>query len=184
MAISAFCSNSSAFSASSGYNAIPILDDTLTMWLSSCTGVSIMLIIWLAKWVRPSMLCTCSISTTNSSPPRRAMVSSLRKRLSNRADISCSRVSPALCPKLSLTCLNLSKSIKNNPRVWVPLCAWSMAWFTRSSNSVLLGNPVNESKLASFINACWAFLCSLMSLKMIKYESMSVTSLMLATALM
>ena len=51
-------------------------------------------------------------STTNSSPPKRAMTSLSRTILRNRSATAISSMSPRECPSVSLTCLNWSRSMK------------------------------------------------------------------------
>ena len=50
------------------------------------------------------------ITTANSSPPKRDSVSALRMRAGMRRATRIRSASPKLCPKLSLTSLNLSRS--------------------------------------------------------------------------
>ena len=91
-----------------------------------------------------------SSKTMNSSPARRARVSSGLTQRSMRRASSHRSWSPAACPRLSLTYLNRSTSTKRRPQAssgWRR--ARARARRRRSRSKVRLGNPVSASKRAS-----------------------------------
>ncbi len=96
--------------------------------------------------VRASMCRSMSpMTTTNSSPPRRATVSPGRTVRSSRRATSRSRSSPAPWPSESLTTLKRSRSRNSTPteRWWRD--ARCRASWRRSSNRARLGRPVSSS---------------------------------------
>ncbi len=114
MAVSACFISVSTSSPSCGKSAMPILPDVNVSDLSlSRTGFDIAARIFL------DILSTTEISVTsfrimmNSSPPSRETISESLIVFLRRIAISLSNSSPALCPKVSLMSLNLSRSINN-----------------------------------------------------------------------
>ena len=86
-----------------------------------------------------------STSTTNSSPPRRAIVSASLRVAESRVATACSSRSPVSWPRVSLTCLKPSRSM-NKAALSVPVRrARASICSTRSRMSARLGNPVSES---------------------------------------
>ena len=105
-----------------------------------------------------------SHSTVNSSPPKRATVSSGRSIRWTRAATSRSTSSPAAWPRLSLIRLNLSTSRKYTAIACVrERCA--IAWSSRSPKSARLGSPVSESYSASRSSSASMRLRSVTSMK-------------------
>ena len=84
-------------------------------------------------------------NTTNSSPPKRATVSSFRKTFLKRCATSCNKASPTECPKESLMFLKRSKSIYIN----AVKCFWrlltAMSCSNLSINNIRLGKVVKPS---------------------------------------
>ena len=100
-----------------------------------------------------------SMSTTNSSPPRRATTSLCRVMLSKRRAISHSTSSPTPWPYASFTPLNPSRSTNSSAS------ASSLPHFrllrdtdcsSRSVNARRLHNPVSESRVAICCNCASA----------------------------
>ncbi|MEZ5133686.1 MAG: hypothetical protein R2699_01140 [Acidimicrobiales bacterium] len=89
-----------------------------------------------------------SQSTTNSSPPKRAMVSPGRSACRRRSVISTSSRSPTSWPRLSLTILKWSRS-QNSTAVRLRCRrARARACSSRVSSSVRFGSPVSGSCVA------------------------------------
>ena len=104
---------------------------------------------------------TSSISTANSSPPKRLTVSPWRTQLRSRSATSASRRSPAAWPRLSLISLKPSRS--RNRIATVPSCQRARACSTRSWNRARLARPVSGSWKAWWTSSSSSFLRSLMS---------------------
>ena len=86
-----------------------------------------------------------SAISTNSSPPRRASVSSSRATVCRRRATSASAMSPIAWPWLSLISLKRSRS-RNRIAPWPPcLRAAASVCSRRSRNSARFGRPVSES---------------------------------------
>ena len=80
-----------------------------------------------------------SMSTANSSPPRRAAVSACRMQPSRTSATARSNSSPVEWPRLSLTVLKLSRS-KNMTAIGPALRSMrATAWFRRSAEERLVG---------------------------------------------
>ena len=88
-------------------------------------------------------------SSTSSSPPKRATVSSARSVDITSAAASRRTRSPPAWPKRSLTALKPSKSRKSTASGACSRCWRRSAWSSRSKNSARLGRPVSESWSAS-----------------------------------
>jgi hypothetical protein len=90
---------------------------------------------------------TSSTMTVNSSPPKRAKVSSGRRHPLRRSPTATSRRSPTSWPKESFTSLKLSRSINSTATFLRPdrLLVRSRACLRRSMNRERLGRPVRES---------------------------------------
>ena len=76
------------------------------------------------------------------------MVSEARTRVCSRLVMSRSRRSPALCPQVSFTTLNWSRSTYSSTNSPSPRCAAVTADSSRVSNSRRLMRPVSASWLA------------------------------------
>ncbi|MNT52619.1 hypothetical protein D3C72_1896520 [compost metagenome] len=132
-----------------------MLQLTATSCSSSITGRAMLCL-------RRSSQATCSPSwsvsinsTMNSSPPRRATVSISRTRDRRRLATWISNWSPALWPRLSLTTLKRSMSMKASvKRLWLR-AARAMAWLMRSLSRLRLGRPVRLSWLAWCSSSSW-----------------------------
>src|SRR6185437_13536850 len=144
-------------------NAIPMLVLIATSLSSSGRATASVLI---TRWAISIALISLSeslIRTANSSPPRRAAVSVGRMQSSSRRPTSCSTLSPAACPRLSLTVLKSSMSRNRTATDW-PLRCWApRACSTRLRNSARLGRPVSVSWNAWCSSSACSDLRSLMS---------------------
>ena len=98
-----------------------------------------------AIWTATSWLSSSSQSTTNSSPPSRARVSPGRRTPGIRSATPRSRRSPASWPRLSLTALKRSRSMKSTATHELSRRARARAWRSRSSSRARLGRPVSAS---------------------------------------
>ena len=96
-------------------SATPMLALIEKLPSASSTGASSASCRRLARCTASSSSSRSSQSTTNASPPNRASVSLGRIAASNRGTSASSRLSPAACPKPSLTALKRSRSITNTP---------------------------------------------------------------------
>lgn len=83
--------------------------------------------------------------TANSSPDRRASVSTGRSTFPSHSPTATSRSSPVRCPCSSLTALNRSRSRKSNAEVAPVRRARSDACCRRSSRRTRFGSPVSAS---------------------------------------
>jgi hypothetical protein len=90
--------------------------------------------------------------STNSSPPKRAATwfDSAASRLSRSATAT-SSLSPMWWPRLSLTALNASRSMKQRP-IRMPGAAWRKICSSRSANRARFGRPVSRSCSAAWRN--------------------------------
>ncbi len=97
----------------SGESAIPIEAEISRLWSSTTKTVSRVSRIFSA--VRPASPRppAAGSRTTNSSPPKRAIVSTERRTARSRGPICASRASPTEWPNVSLTSLNRSRSISS-----------------------------------------------------------------------
>ena len=93
----------------------------------------------------PAAPATCSESTTSSSPPKRATVSSARSAEATRSAARWSTSSPPAWPKRSLTALKPSKSRNSTASGACSRCSRRIAWSSRSKNRTRLGSPVSGS---------------------------------------
>ena len=84
----------------------------------------------------------------NSSPLSRPTVSAGRTAARSRADTWRSSSSPAACPRVSLTCLNRSRSQKRTPRCAPSAGGGRAPASSRSRNSTRFGSPVSASWVA------------------------------------
>ncbi len=106
-----------------------------------------------------------SMSTANSSPPRRAAVSPARSVAASRREAAMSRWSPTVCPSVSLTTLKSSRSMKSAltsvpPRSRRPL---TRERSIRFSSRTRLGRPVSESWKARCVSSRSSFRWSVTS---------------------
>ena len=106
---------------------------------------------------------TSSSKMVNSSPPRRAAVSSGRRQACMRLAVSTSSSSPALCPRLSLITLKLSRSRKSTAAALCRRAARARACSSRSMNSARFGRPDSGSWNARYESCCSKALRSVMS---------------------
>ncbi len=104
-----------------------------------------------------------SIRTANSSPPSRAAVSLRRRVRESRVPTAPSSWSPVECPRVSLTCLKSSRSMKSRQVSADSRRPRSRARSIRSSSSVRFGSPVSGSWKARWVSSCWSRRCSVTS---------------------
>ena len=144
MAVSASRRRSAGVSAPWA-TAIPTLADTTVESLPNRMGRA-KAVRTRSAAARASVVRTMSpITTTNSSPPRRATVSPGLTVWSSRRAASRSRSSPAPCPSESLTTLNRSRSRNNTPTIRSWRADRCRASCRRSRSSARLGSPVSSS---------------------------------------
>ena len=93
-----------------------------------------------------------STRMANSSPPKRATVSLGRTAERSRAATSTSSSSPALCPSVSLTSLNPSRSRKYTAIGGDESARRASACWSRSLNRARLGRSVSESVKAWWVS--------------------------------
>ena len=98
-----------------------------------------------ARCVMSSRDSTSSMSMANSSPPRRAAVSSGRRQPERSVATRFNRRSPSPCPRLSFTVLKSSRSMNSTARCEPVWSIRARAWSSRSWNNALLARPVSES---------------------------------------
>ncbi len=109
---------------------------------------------------------TSSMRMANSSPPRRAAVSSGRRQSERSLATRLSSWSPTPCPRLSFTVLKSSRSMKSTAR-WEPV--WPIrarACSSRSWNSALFASPVRESWKARYSSSSSSRMRSVTSRKL------------------
>ena len=117
---------------------------------------------------------TFSHSTVNSSPARRATVSTWRTAPRMVRAAACSTASPTAWPSLSFTALKPSRSTNTTMQERPLRCARSIASCRRCSNMRRLGRPVSGSWWARWamasrlrLSSCiWRRICSSMSAKL------------------
>ena len=144
IAISACLSNVALSTPSSGKTAAPIEAVIATTCSLIASGILTCCNTCSAKLSSVSTRFT-SHNRTNSSPPKRARVSPSGRIDKIRSATCCNKLSPASCPKLSLTSLKRSKSINITAnRSWFRL-ALLRAIESRSWNKRRLGKPVSSS---------------------------------------
>ena len=131
---------------STGRSTMPMLADTViscpSMWCGSLSAPSVAS----ATFSTSSVQVVSSTRTTNSSPPIRATRWSVTAWPS-RCATAVSSWSPMWWPRVSLTTLNPSRSMKQTPSR-LPAAASVNARVSRSVNSARLGRPVSGSWLA------------------------------------
>ncbi|MNQ86723.1 hypothetical protein D3C85_1019230 [compost metagenome] len=149
-AMSARLSRSAGLAPWSGISAIPMLGVTCSRCPSSSMGsasslrnLSAIMRTW--RVISERLPSRPVSSTTNSSPPRRATVSSNRTLASRRAVTIFSTASPRGWPRESLMCLKWSRSRKSRaPRIsW--RCRRAICWVRRSVSRARLGRLVSGS---------------------------------------
>ena len=99
---------------------------------------------------------TPMVSIRNSSPANRATVSPGRTTEDSRAATSRSSRSPALWPRVSLTLLNPSRSMKYTAMGRPERAAPARDCSSRSRNSVRFGSPVSGSCNVRWVSRCSA----------------------------
>ena len=107
---------------------------------------------------------TCVATKTNSSPPNRASKPCSLRQSDSRLETERSNSSPQVCPSVSLTSLNISKSMKNKAKPDSLRDASSMDDVKNCSNKRRLGNSVNKSVDAIRSSSCLMLCCSLRSI--------------------
>ena len=127
---------------------------TKTSLPETSNGAARALVMRSARPSASSSSTTASAMITNSSPPKRATVSPGRSTARSRPAAAHSRVSPAACPRLSLTILKWSRSTKSTATPLRVRCA--RATSSRSTSSVRLGSPVSGSCRAWWVSRSWA----------------------------
>ncbi len=141
MAVSASRSRSSGVDWPPGRAATPVLTPTVAVTAASTNGSTRQASSRRAASAASSWTAPGS-RTMNSSPPSRARVSPSRRQPANRAPTCRSSSSPASCPRVSLTCLNPSRSRNSRPTD-EPRCARARS--SRSNSRARLGRPVRGS---------------------------------------
>ena len=141
------CSSSSGSMPCSGASAMPMLVPTLASWPSRSNGLVMALMIRSASAVAPSCWSgPPSWMIANSSPPSRASTSVSRMRgFQPTADFDQQVRSPAGCPSVSLTALNLIE-VEHHDGEAAPLrFSRLLASSSFALNSARLASPVRTS---------------------------------------
>src|SRR5260221_228683 len=99
-----------------------------------------------------------SMSTMNSSPPRRATVSASRTNPFKRFDAALSTLSPTACPRLSLISLKQSRSMKISAAFLPVRCELAIACFRRSRNIQRVCQPRQRVVAGQVIDVALAFI--------------------------
>ena len=142
---------------------MPMLTDTAASKSSKAMGRSTTSRIRAARVAASSTPLRPSHTTTNSSPPVRAMVSDSRSACLKRRAISIKTRSPPSCPTLSFTILNASRSQNITAVTSFALAVRASAIARRSMRSNRFGSPVSVSCRASSMSSPSAAFRSVMS---------------------
>ena len=163
MARSAFFSRSSGVSPWAGNMARPMDRPTCRLCPSSMKGSAKRSRMCPATLAEASALVGPSMTTTNSSPPRRATVSRRRTAPFRRTATSWSSLSPVEWPMESLMSLKRSRSMSSTAISSPSRRADSTERSRRSCSSRRLGRPVRASWKAWWRSCSSARFCSVTS---------------------
>ena len=133
---------------------MPMLALTRVRWPATSKGSSnASMTCWATVLATSLHPAPCSTRTANSSPPSRATRSRAATQRFRRPLTSTSNLSPASCPKPSLTVLKSSRSMNSTDVARVPAPFRAIDPLTRSLSCPRLASPVSESWKARWISS-------------------------------